>query len=331
MAMSSVDDNAERSGGARTRQEAGVEGATGAGERRAAEVSRRDPDAVPERRRTPRPRQERGPPEARALVRDDRKGRGPLWKQWPPYAVLLILAAIAAAGAWAASSDTLVTAKPSYHLTSWLYLGLAVTFAVLFLLIGWEVTGRWSGVLVDPRKNRMSLSQLQVLVWTVLFAASWAAAVFINFAQNNANNNTAIDALDVAVPGELLVLMGITVTGLLGSKLVLNQKAEEHGTAHEGQTAAPPARHRALLRATRPQWRDLFQGDTVQAAGQLDVGKVQLFYITVVLWIGYGLVVADSFATVPAAGMTTLPVFNEAFLVLLGISHAGYLTTKLTQ
>lgn len=286
--------------------------------------------------------------DAPILVREDTKRSSEaLWKQWPPWAVLLILVAIALVGVWSASSDDLATAKPSYHLTNWLYLGMAASFAALFLVIGWEFTGRWSGVLVDPVKNRMSLSQLQMFLWTVLFVSSWSTAVFINFSKDNANDNTAIDPLGVAVPGELLVLMGITATGLVGSRLVLNQKAAVHGIAVEGESRAPPlasapadkvaaaaenrASPRAVLRAERPQWRDLFQGDTVQAAGQLDFGKVQLFYITIALLIGYGLVVADSFATIPVTGITTLPVFNEGFLVLLGISHAGYLTTKFAQ
>jgi hypothetical protein len=85
------------------------------------------------------------------------------------------------------------------------------------------------------------------------------------------------------------------------------------------------------LRAQTPQWRDLFQGDTVRSGRELDFGKVQLFFITTALLIGYGLVTADSFANVSATGIQTLPVFNEAFLILLGISHAGYLTNKLTQ
>lgn len=270
------------------------------------------------------------------MPRTDRKrALGTFWRHWPPYAGLAIGAAIVLVGIWSASSDGLVTAKPSYHLTNWLYLGLAASFAALFLIVGKEVTGYWSGVLVDPTKNRMSLSQLQVFAWTVLFISSWSTAVFINFSKDNANNDNAIDPLGVAVPGELLVLMGITATGLVGTKLVLNQKADANGLMPEEDVPANAApvgqlRH-AVMNAQRPQWRDLFQGDTVNAAGHLDLGKVQLFYITFTLLIGYGLVVADSFANIPATGITTLPTFNEAFLVLLGISHAGYLTNKVVQ
>jgi hypothetical protein len=297
------------------------------------------------------------PANSRVIRADHKRLSEPLWKQWPPYAVVGILIAIAAAGVWSASSETLVTAKPRYHLTSWIYLGLAVSFATLFLIVGKEFTSRWTGVLVDPVKNRMSLSQLQTFLWTVLFVSSWTTAVFINFSKNNANNNTAIDPLAVAVPGELVVLMGITVGGLVLSKLVINEKAKqgtqeedeeatEQGTQEEDEEATEQGRQeehedkrvkegkdptRMILQAKSPQWRDLFQGDTVRAAGKLDIGKVQLFYITVALLIGYGLVVADSFANTPATGITSLPTFNEAFVILLGISHAGYLTVKAAE
>jgi hypothetical protein len=276
--------------------------------------------------------------------KDNMPGRLLAWlrKQWAPFAVLVLLLAILTAGVWSASSDSLVTSKESHHLTSWLYLGLTVAFGAGILIAGRELTSRWSGVLVDPAKNRMSLTQLQMFLWTVLFVSSWTTSVFINLSMNNANDNSAIDALGVAVPGEFIVLMGITATGLVGSKLVLNQKAAANGIKVEGGadiaaraaaggTVANPDPERRVLRAQRPQWRDLFQGDTVRSANELDFGKVQLFYITVTLLIGYGLVVADSFANVSAAGIQTLPVFNQAFLILLGISHAGYLTVKAAQ
>ena len=272
--------------------------------------------------------------------RDSLPDRARAWlrKQRAPFAVLVLLLAIVTAGVWSASSDSLVTAKESHHLTSWLYLGLTVAFGAGILIAGRELTGRWSGVLVDPAKKRMSLAQLQMFVWTVLFVSSWTTAVFINLSMNNANGNRAIDALAVAAPGELIVLMGITATGLVGSKLIVNQKAAANGIKVEDGAdiaaragAANPDPERRVVRARRPQWRDLFQGDTVRSAEELDFGKVQLFYLTAALLVGYGLVVADSFASVSATGIQTLPVFNEAFLIVLGISHAGYLTVKHQQ
>ena len=40
--------------------------------------------------------------------------------------------------------------------------------------------------------------------------------------------------MGVAVPAEFIVLMGITATGLVGSKLILNEKVAVNGIAKEG-------------------------------------------------------------------------------------------------
>ena len=269
-----------------------------------------------------------------------RGGARRFWKQWQTWVCLMMLAALGVVGVWSASQDTLVTAKPSYHLTNWLYLGVASIFATCTLLIGWEIRGYWSGVLVDPKKMRMSLARLQTILWTVLVVASFITALMINLAKKNALNSSAIDALDIAIPGELLVAMGISVGTLVGTKVVLNQKETEHGTM---TSASPPDEvtatgivvsavpRGAVYRADRPQWRDLFQGDTAESKDTVDLGKVQMFYVTVALLIGYGLVVADLFASVPPMGITSLPALNEGFIALLAISHAGYLTAKATS
>jgi hypothetical protein len=260
-------------------------------------------------------------------------------KHWQALLCLVMIVALGLVGLWSGSTDTLVTADPSYHLTDWLYLGVAAIFIFVTLLVGWEIKGYWSGVLIDPKKQRMSLARIQTILWTVLIVASYYTAVLINLAKTNESNASAIDALDIAIPGELLVAMGISVGSLVGSKVVLNYKANEHGTVAEVpepsvspqgmvESAVPPG---AVYRGDRPQWRDLFQGDTVESKDSVDLGKLQMFYVTIALLIGYGLVVADVFASVPAAGITTLPALNAGFIALLAISHAGYLTAKATS
>jgi hypothetical protein len=251
-----------------------------------------------------------------------------------------LIVALVVAGVWAGSRDTLVTAKPSDHLTNWLYLGVASVIAVFTLVVGRTIQGHWSGALVDPKRQRMSLSRLQMLLWFVLVLASYITAVMINLAQRNAANTTAIDALAVAIPGELLVAMGLSLGSLVGARVVLNNKESVHGAV---TAAAPPdaiasngvvqaaVRRSAVFRAERPRWRDLFAGDTAESRDTVDVGKVQMFFITVALVVGYGLVVADLFASVPVAGISTLPALNDGFVALLAISHAGYLTAKVTS
>ena len=61
----------------------------------------------------------------------------------------------------------------------------------------------------------------------------------------------------------------------------------------------------------------------------LDLGKIQLFYVTVALVLGYGIAVANLFTGVDVqGGVTALPEIDQAFVALLAISHVGYLTTK---
>jgi hypothetical protein len=251
-----------------------------------------------------------------------------------------VIAAFVVAGVWAASQDTLVTAKPSQHLTAWLYLGIASAIAVFTLLVGWTIRGHWSGALVDPKRQRMSLSRLQMLLWSALVLASYMTAVMINLAHRNAANTTAIDALAVAIPGELLVAMGLSVGSLVGARVVLNRKETEHGTVTSAlppdtitDTGAvePTAPRSAVFRARGPRWLDLFEGDTAESRDAVDVGKLQMFFITIALVLGYGLVVADLFASSPATGISSLPALNDGFVALLAISHAGYLTAKVTS
>src|SRR4051794_29573624 len=60
-----------------------------------------------------------------------------------------------------------------------------VALAVLALIIGQGITGRWSGVLIDNR-NRMTLSRFQILVWTVVIVSGWGAAALWNIANRDA-------------------------------------------------------------------------------------------------------------------------------------------------
>ena len=161
--------------------------------------------------------------------------------------------------------------------------------------------------------RRMSLSRLQALAWTFLVIAAYLNAFIVNIAGD------VKDPLNVAIPGELLIAMGISVGSLAGAKIVLAVKENNN----------PPESGSAVYKSSSPRWRDLFQGDTRESAGSLDLGKIQMFYITIALVLGYAIVVATKFVGVqPGQGIDTLPNLDQAFVALLAISHAGYLTTK---
>jgi hypothetical protein len=234
------------------------------------------------------------------------------WQLWHTLASLAILALIIGFAIWGATSKTLLTADHG-KLPVWTFLGLAALLLIFAALVGWGITGRVGGLLMDPTKGRrMSLSRLQALAWTFLVIAAYLNAFIVNIAGNFQN------PLDVAIPGELLVAMGISLGSLAAAKVVLAVK--------DNKSVTDPTVS-AVYKSPTPRWSDLFQGDTRETAGSLDLGKIQMFYITIALVLGYGIVVAAKFAHVKG-GISTLPNLDQAFVALLAISHAGYLTTK---
>jgi hypothetical protein len=262
---------------------------------------------------------------------------------WSVAGMVLIIAATVVLVTWAAKSDDLVTAKGG-HLPAWLFFVL-VAFALAFtMLLGWALSGLWSGALIDPTKGRMSLSRLQMIGWTVIVIPAFLSATLVNLSQKAENKQTnkgkraaqqvvIQDPLDIKIPGELLAAMGLSFGSAFVSRLVLVKKADENSKFNADQVADPtvatPAN--AVFVAEKPEWRDLFRGDTVESRNLLDLGKVQLFYITAAILFGYAAVVATSLVSAGANGISTLPVLSETLIGLLAISHAGYLTTKATQ
>jgi hypothetical protein len=258
---------------------------------------------------------------------------------WSVAGMVLIIAATAVLVTWAAKSDDLVTAKGG-HLPAWLFFVL-VAFALAFtMLLGWALSGLWSGALIDPTKGRMSLSRLQMIGWTVIVIPAFLSATLVNLSQKAENKQrnegkpaaqqvVIKDPLDIKIPGELLAAMGLSFGSAFVSRLVLVKKADENSKFNADQVADAPAN--AVFVAEKPAWRDLFRGDTVESRNLLDLGKVQLFYITAAILFGYAAVVATSLVSAGANGIGTLPVLSETLIGLLAISHAGYLTTKATQ
>jgi hypothetical protein len=251
------------------------------------------------------------------------------WKQWHSLCALGIIALIVAIAVFAASSDDLVTSDDNLPL--WLFIGLAMLLTAFTVLVGWGITGMASGALVDPKKGRMSLSRLQLLLWTVLILAAFLTAFLVNVASDSD------DPLTIAIPSELLLAMGLSITSLVGTGVVLNHKLNQtSGGAPEQVKETLAARNvdidddsTGVLKTKHALFRDVFEGDTPDSATYLDLGKIQLFYITVALVLGYGIALADMFAAVDAKTVITeLPSIDAAFVALLGLSHAGYLTTK---
>jgi|SRR5687767_3219324 len=203
---------------------------------------------------------------------------------------------------------------------------------ISFLWLGHYVTGRPLGILVNER-NVMSLSRFQMVIWTLLILSAYLSMVMYRIRTD------VPDALAVPMDWHLWALMGISAASLVGSPLLLSNKTSKkaHPTAvrkaakETGEDENDVEDNRQGLLYVNPDlesasFKDLFQGDEIKNTSRIDLPKLQMFFFTVVIAIGYSM---DLFAKLSGPVIIEqFPPFSEGVLALLGISHAGYLSAK---
>jgi hypothetical protein len=220
------------------------------------------------------------------------------WTRWHTVAQLLIIIAIAVVG----------VATPAWNmnrLASWLII-VALFLAFLFV-VGHGITGRLQGLLIDER-NKMSLSRLQMVAWTLVILSGLLAIALTNIGLGSKT------PLAIVVPTQVWLMMGISTTSLIGSPLLKSNKVatgkiDTNDDLHDAEVA------------------DLFRGEETSNYDMLDLAKVQMFFFTLVLVLAYAVLLGSVFAntTGPIGG---LPDIDPSMTTLLGISHAGYLANK---
>lgn len=234
---------------------------------------------------------------------------------------------------------------------------LGVTLVVMGL--GYAVTGLPTGFFMSSY-YKYSLAKLQMALWTVLVVAALATAAEANIFRHAADyantakpllrdpkqdpdpdKNPPLGPLDILIPGELLVAMGISLASLAGSSAVLALKGgqdpasgsvarmkdrvvESEGVdrAMVGNTGSVATnRHRSGAR-----WANVVSGDEVANAGMIDLSKVQQLLVTLLLVLGYAGVLVGLF--VGDKAVIGLPPLGSYAVTLLAISSAGYLAYK---
>lgn len=245
------------------------------------------------------------------------------WSGWHTFGLLAIIIAMVIIGL-----QTPVWSR----LAIWLCM---LALLLLFCIVaGQGVTGLWHGLLMDERK-RMSLSRLQLTLWTIIILSAFLTAVLSNISGG------ASDPLSIAVPEELWLLMGISTTSLIGSPLIRSSKIRQQpkGGPKEARNAYVK---RAKLeeddidvkglvvynaKSKMARWSNMFEGEEVDNADILDLGKMQMFYFTLILVLVY-LINLGSMFRGEAPIIDALPTVSASMVALLAISHAGYLFNK---
>jgi hypothetical protein len=203
----------------------------------------------------------------------------------------------------------------NFH-SDWVVALLVLGFA--FVGIGVWINGQKLGLLVDAR-NKMSLSRLQLVLWSWLLISAFAAVAY------------ARQTMNIDMPQEIWALMGISMGSAAGSVIVKGSKSKQQPSAN-ANIAAGVTHVGLLVTHAAPadaSLKDLFSGEEVADQKYVDIAKVQMFFFTLATVMGYALILWDAPLIVDKVNQhLQFPVLSTSLVTLLGISHAGYLTVK---
>lgn len=219
------------------------------------------------------------------------------------FAILLFLIVAVNVGSGLMTRDNLAS-------SAWLLLAWLLT---IFLVIGcFAVIGQlpprsdWRGVLIDQR-NKISLSRLQLVAWSVLVLAAVISEGIINAGWGRAS------PLALSIPKELWILLGISTASFVAAPLVLGTKGNALDTNEVNQHA----------------WRDIFYGDDTGNADQVDFSKVQQFFFTVVLVAVYAVDIGSILAAAnPSSTQLAFPALDPGFIGIMAVSQTAYIAYK---
>jgi hypothetical protein len=215
----------------------------------------------------------------------------------------------------------------------WFFVLLSLT--VFTIACGRSVTGRWLGALIDER-NVISLARLQIILWTLLVLSGFLTAALYNIFMGQA------EPLKIVIQQELWWLMGISTTSLIASPLILNTKTNKTTNASEvsntfalleqqGDEAHTLSTKGSIVVNTdlaSARWSDIFTGEEVGNAAQLDVARLQMFIFTLIAVLAYAVALGSLFSGNLHQVITGLPELDKSLLALIAISHTGYLAAK---
>lgn len=182
------------------------------------------------------------------------------------------------------------------HTTN-LWIVAIVLLLLLVWLAGYAITGRFLGLLIDKR-NKMSLSRFQAATWTILVLATLMTGVYYNLEIIGWSA-----AADIAIPGEILGLIGISAAALVGSPLLLSAR-DQKTVVNKPERMKTSAANALVKKANanseeltpihknaeigKASVADMFTGDEIDNSDYLDLAKVQNFLFNLIVISLYG-------------------------------------------
>ncbi len=232
---------------------------------------------------------------------------------------------------------------------SWLIcVGLLAFFIAA---LGLWIMGDATGVLISNR-NLVSMSRTQIILWTLIVFP----AIFVLAAQK-AHYLGGDQALNFAIPREIWGALGISIASLVGTPLLLQPKTDQvpsdKALTKTQAAMSDPSQQISAQQISQQSLgtlfsnpdpsdariSDMFQGDEVGNAAYVDPAKVQMFVFTLVLVLSYAVSLWKMFGGITISSdpalrnlqlmaITALPTLSASQIAVLGISHAGYLSSK---
>ncbi len=221
---------------------------------------------------------------------------------------------------------------------SWIIiLGLMIFF---FGLLGRSYGElRWSKILIDDRKQ-MSLSRFQLVLWTLVILSAYLAIVLGRIHAIDITNPSASAALQsamiIAMPWQLIALLGISLTAVAGTSLILGTKkgielTPERASDIQEMLDKKNRRNEGTVCENKEikdaNFTDMFKGDEVADCATINMAKVQMFFFTIVIVVAYSLIILNLMIVKPPVELA-FPEFSQELVTVLGLSNAGYLTEK---
>lgn len=221
------------------------------------------------------------------------------------------------------ANNQITSLTPTWH-------KILLTVALFTILISILITGNpLFGWLVN-QQNRMSLSRLQMFLWTIVILSAFLTAVFVNLHFGHIEVAMAIE-----IPQELWLAMGISAISLVGTDLILDDKKDKTPK----QLESGEKRIGVLIMQEKPSLLDLVRGEEVGNDDKIDLARLQNLFFTFVLVGAYMANLGAMFTKLTTLTpeiqdiatnfpITTFPELGSSAIALLTISHAGYLVAK---
>lgn len=182
------------------------------------------------------------------------------------------------------------------------FLGTLAGTLCLFVSFGLAITDTHLGILRGGN-NTFSLARLQMAAWTWLILS---ALIGIAVARLWNQAHQASNALNIYIPSNLFIVMGISYFTGAAAPALLSLKSATPNTPSQVETARTrmnetgvAANGQVIVRslAHPPRLGDLVEGDDVATAGTVDISKVQQLLITALLLGVYFCMLWDLFTS----------------------------------